>query len=82
MVAKHSARLPLLHIKDGTLGENRAFTAVGDGVIDIPGVIKAADPNVTEWLTVEIDNINSDMLTAIQKSYFYLTKNGLAAGRA
>ncbi len=81
MVAKHSSCLPLLHIKDGTIGENRAFTAVGDGVIDIPGVIAAVDENVTEWLTVEIDNINSDMLLAIQRSYVYLTSKGLAAGR-
>ena len=81
VVKKYASRLPLLHIKDGTVGEGRAFTAVGDGVVDLKATIAAADPSVTKWLIVEIDNIDGDMLAAIRKSYTYLVGNGLAAGR-
>ncbi|HEY3330750.1 MAG TPA: sugar phosphate isomerase/epimerase [Capsulimonadaceae bacterium] len=80
VIKKHSARLPLLHVKDGTVGEGRKFTACGDGVVNIPAAIAAADPAVTKWATVEIDSIEGDMLAAIQKSYRYLVGNGLAAG--
>jgi sugar phosphate isomerase/epimerase len=81
VVAAYSSRLPLLHIKDGTVGEGRAFTAAGDGAVDLKATIAAADANVTKWLIVEIDNIDGDMLAAIKKSYAYLVSNHLASGR-
>jgi len=80
VIKKYRSRLPLLHIKDGTVGEGRAFAACGDGVVDLKASIGAADPDVTKWLIVEIDAIEGDMLAAIKKSYAYLVGNGLAAG--
>ena len=81
VIAKYATRLPLLHIKDGTVGEGRKFTAAGDGVVDLVAAINAADPAITKWLTIEIDAIEGDMLAAIQKSYRYLVGNGLADGK-
>jgi len=80
VVKKYKSRLPLLHVKDGTIGEGRKFTACGDGVVDLASAIKAADPATTKWLTVEIDAVDGDMLTAIGKSYRYLVGKGLADG--
>ncbi len=80
VVAKYTSRLPLLHIKDGTLGEGREFMAVGSGELDMPSIINAADESVTQWLIVELDNCNTDMVQAVKDSYNYLTSKGLAEG--
>ncbi len=79
-VARVKARAPLLHIKDGPLERGQAHVAVGEGRMDVAGVIAAADPNVLEWLIVELDACDTDMMTAVAASYRYLTENGLAAG--
>lgn len=73
--------MPLLHIKDGLLKEGEHIhTAVGSGKLDFPAIIGAADPNVLEWLIVELDASYGDMLLDVKKSYEYLTSNGLAVG--
>jgi len=56
------------------------MTAVGKGVLDFPAIIAAADPNVLDWLIVELDSCGTDMTEAVQDSYTYLIENGLAAG--
>ena len=81
LVEKLKSRTPLLHIKDGPLEENRLHTAVGVGVLDIPAIIGAADPGVTEWLIVELDNCATDMAEAVRESARYLIDGGLAEGR-
>ena len=80
-VARVNDRAPLLHIKDGPLEQGKAHVAVGDGKMDIAGIINAADPDVLEWIIVELDACDTDMMTAVEKSHRYLTSHGLAAGR-
>ena len=79
-VARVKARAPLLHIKDGPLERDKAHVAVGDGRMDVASVIAAADPAVLEWLIVELDACDTDMMTAVERSYRYLVGNGLTAG--
>jgi sugar phosphate isomerase/epimerase len=73
-------RALLLHIKDGPATREDAMTAVGDGVIDVPAIIKAG-AGATQWLIVELDRCDSDMLSAIEKSITYLVENELGHGR-
>ena len=73
-------RAPLLHIKDGPLTKGEAHVAVGEGRMDIPAIIDAADEDILEWIVVELDDCDTDMMTAVQKSYAYLTHNELATG--
>jgi len=80
MVSKYASRLPLLHIKDGPLVKGEKHTAVGAGKMDIPAAIAAADENVLEWLIVEIDACEGDMMQAVRESYDYLIGHGLARG--
>lgn len=80
IVATNKSRLPLLHIKDGSLEKDTPHLAVGDGKLDMPAIIGAADPNVLEWLIVELDGCATDMTEAVRQSYKYLTSHGLAAG--
>ncbi len=79
-VVKFRHRTPLLHIKDGPLEKDKAMVAVGQGKMDIAGVIEAADPDLLRWLIVELDTCDTDMLTAVRDSHRYLTENGLAEG--
>jgi sugar phosphate isomerase/epimerase len=67
------SRAPLLHIKDGPADKDKPMTAVGDGILDFPAILKAAEGSA-EWLIVEIDRVAGDMMEAVAKSYNYLKK--------
>ena len=81
MLKKFSNRAILLHIKDGDFNPERTMLAAGDGVMNFPHVLEAMNPDVTQWLVVELDACKTDMFEAVEKSYNYLTQNGLAQGR-
>jgi len=55
------------------------MVALGEGAMDFPAVVKAAQGSA-EWLIVELDACNRDMMTAIELSYRYLVDHGLARG--
>jgi sugar phosphate isomerase/epimerase len=82
IVAAYRSRLPLLHIKDGELGETAVHTPVGSGDLDIPAVIDAADPDVVEWIIVDLlEGPDADMFESARESHRYLTVEGLAEAR-
>ncbi len=82
VVAAHRDRIPLLHVKDGTLADTGAHTPVGSGALDIPSIIAAADPAVVEWLIVDLlEDPDADMFESARESYRYLSTEGLAEGR-
>ncbi|MDM8518778.1 sugar phosphate isomerase/epimerase [Anaerolineales bacterium HSG6] len=73
-------RAPLLHLKDGPADVPESnMVAVGDGRLDFSAIVNQADH--AEWLIVELDRCDTDMLTAVEKSYHYLVTEGLAHGR-
>jgi sugar phosphate isomerase/epimerase len=78
VVQELGARAPLLHIKDGPGNLEQAMLAVGEGVMDFPAIIAVAQADA---LIVELDRCDTDMMTAVEKSYQYLTSKGLAQGR-
>lgn len=80
-VAKLKDRIRYLHIKDGPLTEGQPMVAVGQGKMDIPSVIAAANPDVLRWMVVELDECATDMTNAVDESYAYLVNNHLATGR-
>ena len=80
VVKEFGARAPLLHIKDGPATTDEPMLAVGDGVIDVPSIVHAGE-GTTEWLIVELDRCATDMITAVEKSYSYLVKEGLGHGK-
>ncbi|HPD15965.1 MAG TPA: sugar phosphate isomerase/epimerase [Planctomycetota bacterium] len=79
-------RVPLLHVKDGTLEKDKdgrpctPHTAVGAGKVNIPAAVKAAEKAGTKWLLVELDNCATDMEAAVRQSAEYLINEGLAEG--
>ena len=70
-------RAPLLHLKDGPTKVGEPMVALGQGEVDIRGIISANRPH-TEWLIVELDNCSTDIFEAIDESLRYL--KGSAAG--
>lgn len=70
MVRALGSRVPMLHIKDGPAVRGVPQTAVGDGVMDIPGIIAAAAPGA--WQIVEMDECATDVMVAAKKSFDYL----------
>ncbi|MCK5802010.1 MAG: sugar phosphate isomerase/epimerase [Lentisphaeria bacterium] len=73
-------RTPILHIKDGPVEPKQPMLAVGQGKLDMPAIIAAADPEILEWVIVELDSCATDMFDAVEESYNYLVGNGLASG--
>ena len=81
MINELGSRAPLLHIKDGTGIKSDAQLAVGDGVMDFPQIVRAAQ-NTAKWHIVELDNCATDMIEAVTKSFRYLTSKGLSHGKS
>jgi len=54
------------------------MVALGDGAIDVPGALAAG---AADWLIVELDKCDGDMLEAVERSFTYLTDKGLGHGR-
>ncbi|MBI3944851.1 MAG: sugar phosphate isomerase/epimerase [Armatimonadetes bacterium] len=79
-VARLKSRIPLLHVKDGPIEPKQPMTAVGSGKLDIPRIVRAADPAVLEWVVVELDSYAGDMMEAVATSYRYLVDAGLGYG--
>ncbi len=73
MVRDFGDRAPLLHIKDGPAGPDTdaAMTALGQGKVDIPAILSASADHA-EWLVVELDRCDTDMMKAVAQSYEYL----------
>ncbi len=88
IIKKFGKRAPLLHIKDGPAVWHDSLmddypdpmVSVGKGTQDFPAIVKAANGN-TEWMIVEMDKTTNDVFDALQESYDYLIKNGMAKGR-
>lgn len=63
---KHQGRVPLLHLKD--MDVQRGMSEVGDGTLDIAGIIAAGDESGTRWLIVEHDHPIMPSLESARRS--------------
>jgi len=80
IVREYAKRAPLLHVKDGPIEPASPMLAVGQGAVDVPACINAADPDVFKWGVVELDEFDGDMFEALADSYSYLVGEGLLTG--
>lgn len=81
VLGRYGDRVELVHVKDGLLGGEYHFQALGEGQVDLPAAIGAINPAVTQWLIVEQDLSDGDMKRDVTVGYEYLTGKGLAAGK-
>lgn len=54
-IEKYKGRCPLIHLKDLKSRDDKEFIELGDGVINIAAIVKAAEAAGSEWLIVEMD---------------------------
>jgi sugar phosphate isomerase/epimerase len=80
VVAELGPRVPLLHIKDGPGQLGVPMLPVGEGLMDFKALLAAAG-DAPEWLVVELDEYDGNMLEAVRRSYDYLSSSGLGKGR-
>ena len=82
-INKLSGRVPLLHLKDKAQGTAQrfdesvppaAFKEVGSGVLDWPGILRAAARAGVQHYFVEQDQTPGDPIESLRQSYNYLSK--------
>lgn len=82
MLAEQSTRVPLLHLKDKAAGfktqfnekvPDGTFKEVGNGSIDIPAVLRAANTAGVKHYFVEQDHTPGDPIDSLRQSYKYLS---------
>jgi sugar phosphate isomerase/epimerase len=71
-ISVFSGRAPLIHMKDMEPGDDGFYAEVGEGVLDIPGIVAAADAAGAEWYIVEQDESRRDTMESVRISYDYL----------
>ncbi|MFL6462990.1 MAG: sugar phosphate isomerase/epimerase family protein [Bryobacteraceae bacterium] len=85
LLKTYAGRVPLLHLKDKAKGipaqtqynekvPRETFKEVGNGSIDVPAVLKAADSAGVKHYFVEQDQTPGDPLESLRQSYAYLSK--------
>jgi sugar phosphate isomerase/epimerase len=63
---RHRGRVPLLHLKD--MDAQRGMSEVGDGTLDMAGIIAAGEEGGTRWLIVEHDHPTMPSLESARRS--------------
>lgn len=76
-IGKYRRRCPLIHLKDLKSIEQKEFIEVGDGVVNVKGVVKAAEVAGSEWLIVEMDSCPRPTLESAKISIDNLKKMNL-----
>ena len=85
LLKTYTGRIPLLHLKDKAKGipaqaqynekvPKETFKEIGNGSIDIPAVLKAANAAGVKHYFVEQDQTPGDPLESLRQSYAYLSK--------
>lgn len=70
---KMSERLPIIHLKDfGSVNGVPTMMEVGNGNLDWPGILEAADAAGCQWFCIEQDTCPGNPLDSLKVSYDYL----------
>ncbi len=70
-------RLPLLHLKDVGIRDGKLPTMfeIGNGNLDFPAIIAAAERAGCEWFIVEQDTCPGDPFESLRQSFDYIREN-------
>ena len=73
-------RATRVHLKDGPCVLGEPQVALGNGAVDIPACVRAAQ--YAEWHIVELDECATNIFEALEQSATYLIDQGLSTGRS
>lgn len=65
-----------IHIKDGPAVRGPSMQPIGQGVMEWGPIVEAIETTPVEWLIVELDRCEIDMLVAVEQSVKYLIDRG------
>jgi sugar phosphate isomerase/epimerase len=71
-IRKYAGRVPQLHLKD--IGPNGEFTEIGNGVLDLPAVLAAAQDAGSKWIIYEQDRCDGPPIESARTSITNLLK--------
>jgi len=76
-IEKLDGRLPLIHLKDFKVSPTGEvdFAEIGNGNLNFPKIIAAAEKAGCEWYIVEQDSCPGDPFDSIQQSFEYIQAN-------
>lgn len=74
-VMRYAGRVPLVHFKD--FGKGRRDTEVGEGVVNLKSVLKAAESAGVQYYFVEQEEFTSSSLESLTKSLAFFRENGV-----
>ena len=77
-IRKYAGRCPLIHLKDMEDAPDRAFTEVGNGILDFEAIFAASEAGGAEWYIVEQDTCKRPSLESARISFENLKKMGIA----
>lgn len=75
LFSQHPGRFPLMHLKDMDKTAEKAFTEVGNGVIDFKTILKHQKTAGLKYFFVEQDKCPGSPIDSITQSYNYIKKN-------
>ncbi|PGS48769.1 sugar phosphate isomerase/epimerase [Bacillus sp. AFS041924] len=64
-MSKYKGRTPLIHVKDMAQSKEES-TEVGNGIMNIKGIVKQAKQNSIEWLIVEQEAFTKPQLVSVE----------------
>ncbi|MCZ8515580.1 sugar phosphate isomerase/epimerase [Paenibacillus filicis] len=78
-IPKYAGRLPLLHLKDFSKSAEGGMQTLelGQGSVNLPGVLQASSEAGVEWLIVEQDHCQNPPLESVTNSLGWLKRNYL-----
>ena len=77
-VTRLHGRLPLLHLKDYGVGPDHnhgAIMEIGNGNLNWPAIIQAAEKSGTQWYIVEQDTCPGDPFDSISQSFAFIKRH-------
>jgi len=74
VVKEIGSRAHLLHLKDGPGIKGQPNVAVGQGVVDVPAILKASEGSA-DWVIVEFDRCATDIMKAVEESFQYISSH-------
>jgi len=73
-IKPYAGRMPLLHLKDMTNDEERAFAEVGTGLVNFPPILAWGEESGVEWYCVEQDKCKGAPMESLRLSLNNLLK--------
>ena len=80
VVEKLAGRMPAIHLKDFAVSDQNQpmYCEIGNGNLDFPAIIAAAEKGGCQWFIVEQDTTPGDPFDSLRQSFEYIQANLVA----